>query len=143
FADRVVQLAAPGATVWVHDYQLQLVPQMVRSVRPDVHIGFFLHIPFPAYGLFLQLPWRRQVLEGLLGADVIGFQRVQDAINFRTVVRRLLKFPIRQNQVLVPTASLGESSSAPGSEAWLNNHVVNRYYRDVTVKEFPISIDTQ
>src|SRR5690606_32806889 len=75
--------------------------------------------------------------------DVIGFQRVQDAINFRTVVRRLLKFPIRQNQVLVPTASLGESSSAPGSEAWLNNHVVNRYYRDVTVKEFPISIDTQ
>ena len=61
--------------VWVHDYQLQLVPAMLRELRPDLRIGFFLHIPFPPAELFQQLPWRRQLLEGLLGADVVGFQR--------------------------------------------------------------------
>ena len=65
--------------MWVQDYQLQLVPAMLRQERPDLTIGYFHHIPFPAYGLYSQLPWRRQVLEGLLGADVIGFQRVADA----------------------------------------------------------------
>ena len=62
--------ARPGATVWVQDYQLQLVPQMLRAARPDLTIGFFNHIPFPAYGIFSQLPWRTQIIEGLLGADV-------------------------------------------------------------------------
>ena len=59
-------------TVWVHDYQLQLVPAMVRELRPDVRIGWFNHIPFPPVELFAQLPWRRAVLEGLLGADFLG-----------------------------------------------------------------------
>ena len=61
FAQAAVDQAAPGATVWVHDYQLQLVPQMVREQRSDVRIGFFNHIPFPGYEIFAQLPWRRQV----------------------------------------------------------------------------------
>ena len=67
--------AAEGATVWVHDYQLQLVPRMLRGLRPDLRIGFFNHIPFPGYEIFAQLPWRRQIVEGLLGADLLGFQR--------------------------------------------------------------------
>ena len=58
----------------MHDYQLQLVPQMLRELRPDLRIGFYLHIPFPPAELFQQLPWRRQILEGLLGADLVGFQ---------------------------------------------------------------------
>ena len=74
FADKAAEVAAEGATVWVQDYQLQLVPQMLRKQRPDLRIGFFLHIPFPPAELFSQLPWRRQILEGLLGADLIGFQ---------------------------------------------------------------------
>ena len=74
FADRAAEVAAEGATVWVQDYQLQLVPQMLRASRPDLRIGFYLHIPFPPAELFSQLPWRRQILEGLLGADLIGFQ---------------------------------------------------------------------
>ena len=74
FADAAAEVAAEGATVWVQDYQLQLVPAMLRELRPDLRIGFFLHIPFPPAELFSQLPWRRQILEGLLGADLVGFQ---------------------------------------------------------------------
>ena len=66
----------------------QLVPQMLRQLRPDVHIGFFLHIPFPPIELFMQLPWRREILAGLLGADLIGFQVTQAASNFSRMARR-------------------------------------------------------
>ncbi|HEV2087070.1 MAG TPA: malto-oligosyltrehalose synthase, partial [Cryptosporangiaceae bacterium] len=74
FADEAVAKAAQGATVWVHDYQLQLVPEMVRRQRPDLRIGFFLHIPFPGSGQFANLPreWGDRILRGLLGADLVG-----------------------------------------------------------------------
>src|SRR6201993_2551650 len=88
FAQAAVDQAAPGATIWVHDYQLQLVPQMIREQRADVRIGFFNHIPFPGYEIFAQLPWRRQVVNGLLGADLLGFQRRSDATNFLRACRR-------------------------------------------------------
>lgn len=90
FATAIAAVAAPGATVWVHDYQLQLVPAMVRAIRPDVRIGWFNHIPFPPVELFSQLPWRRALIEGLLGADFLGFQRPADAGNFLRCCRRLL-----------------------------------------------------
>ena len=64
----------PGATVWVHDYHLQLVPTMLRALRPDVRIGFFLHIPFPPAGAVRAASVAREMLEGLLGADLVGFQ---------------------------------------------------------------------
>ena len=64
FAEAAAAQAAPGATVWVHDYQLQLVPGMLRELRSDVRIGFFTHIPFPGYEIFAQLPWRRQIVAG-------------------------------------------------------------------------------
>ena len=116
FADAAVAAVAPGGIVWVHDYQLQLVPAMVRESRPDVRIGYFHHIPFPAYGIFAQLPWRTQVLEGLLGADVIGFQRVQDVRNFRVSLKRLLGLDTK-----VGRSSVGD--------------------REVLTQAFPISID--
>lgn len=87
FAARAAEIAAPNATVWVHDYQLQLVPRLLRAMRPDVRIGFFLHIPFPPQELFNQLPWRRSLLEGLLGADLVGFQGVDAVNNFVRLVR--------------------------------------------------------
>ncbi len=82
FAEYAGRAARRGATVWVQDYHLQLVPRMLRSRRPDLRIGFFLHIPFPPEELFLRLPWRRQILDGVLGADVVGFQSKRDAANF-------------------------------------------------------------
>lgn len=75
FCDAVARIARPGDIVWVHDYQLMLLPQLLREKIPDISIGFFLHIPFPAFEIFSLLPrkWRRGILDGLLGADFIGF----------------------------------------------------------------------
>jgi trehalose 6-phosphate synthase len=99
FARAIAGVAAPGATVWVHDYQLQLVPAMLRAIRPDVRIGWFNHIPFPPVELFAQLPWRRALVEGLLGADFLGFQRTADAENFLRCCRRLLGMATKADTV--------------------------------------------
>ncbi|MEO8749896.1 trehalose-6-phosphate synthase [Dermatophilaceae bacterium Sec6.4] len=90
FAQRIADVASQGATVWVHDYQLQLVPALLRELRPDVRIGWFDHIPFPPVELFMQLPGREEILRGLLGADFLGFQRGGDAQNFLRACDRLL-----------------------------------------------------
>jgi trehalose 6-phosphate synthase len=90
FADAAAEVAAEGATVWVQDYQLQLVPAMLREQRPDLRIGFFLHIPFPPIELFMQMPLRAEILRGLLGADLIGFQQRLAAQNFVRLARHLL-----------------------------------------------------
>jgi len=101
FADAAAEHANHGATVWVHDYQLQLVPQMLRERRPDLRIGFFLHIPFPPTELYQRLPWRRQVLQGLLGADLVGFQRPGAAANFVRLCRSLLGLRTQRNAIRV------------------------------------------
>ena len=88
YARAAARAANPGDVVWVHDYHLQLVPAMVRQIRPDVRIGFFLHIPFPPEEIFAWLPWRREILEGLLGADVVGFQTHSAVRNFSRLARR-------------------------------------------------------
>jgi trehalose 6-phosphate synthase len=119
FAAAAAEVAAEGATVWVQDYQLQLVPGMLRELRPDLRIGFFLHIPFPPVELFIQLPWREQIVRGLLGADLIGFHTPGGARNFRQLSTRLA----------------GATAAGHGDVA----------YRGRTVKlgAFPISIDYQ
>ncbi|MPZ94449.1 MAG: trehalose-6-phosphate synthase [Propionibacteriales bacterium] len=119
FARKAAETAAPGAVVWVHDYQLQLVPQMLRELRPDLRIGFFLHIPFPPTELFLQVPWRRQIIEGLLGADLVGFQVPGAAANFVRLVRNLTGNKTHRDRVTL----------ADG--------------RVVHAKAYPISIDSQ
>jgi trehalose 6-phosphate synthase len=88
YAEAAASVAAENAVVWVHDYHLQLVPQLLRRMRPDLRIGFFLHVPFPPQELFAQLPWRREILQGLLGADVVGFQTKTGASNFTGLAKR-------------------------------------------------------
>ncbi|MCW2579566.1 MAG: otsA, partial [Blastococcus sp.] len=116
FAERTAAVAAQGAIVWVHDYQLQLVPALLRQQRPDLTIGFFLHIPFPPYELFTQLPWRSAIVEGLLGADLVGFQRPAAAQNFVQLARRLHDLPAR-------------------------GQLIDYDGRTVAARAFPISID--
>lgn len=99
FAEAAVAAVQPGGVVWVHDYQLQLVPALVRAQRSDVRVVFFNHIPFPAPELFAQLPWRTHILEGLLGADVVGFQRQGDAQNFARACCTLLQAQVRGEQI--------------------------------------------
>jgi trehalose 6-phosphate synthase len=120
FAAATAEVAAQGATVWVQDYQLQLLPAMLRELRPDLRIGFFLHIPFPPTELFMQLPWRRRIVEGLLGADLVGFHTPGGARNFRLLAARL-----------------ADGQAGPG-----RNEVT---FKDRVVKlgAFPISIDSK
>jgi trehalose 6-phosphate synthase/phosphatase len=87
FADAVIDELRPGDLVWVHDYHLMLVPRMIRERRPDARIGFFLHIPFPAPEVFRILPWRRELLMGVLGADLAGFHTLSYARHFASAVR--------------------------------------------------------
>ena len=113
FAEHAADRAAKDATVWVHDYQLQLVPQMLRELRPDLHIGFFLHIPFPPAELFQQLPWRRQILEGLLGADLVGFQLPGGAQNFVRLVRQRVGHKTHRDLVYLPDERTVRAAAFP------------------------------
>ena len=88
FAESAAAALRPGDAAWVHDYQLQLVPAMLRELRPATSIGFFLHIPFPPVEVFARLPWRRQIIEGLLGADVVAFQTELARNNFARAAHR-------------------------------------------------------
>ncbi|TWP46113.1 trehalose-6-phosphate synthase [Lentzea tibetensis] len=101
YADAVTRVAAPGAVVWVHDYQLQLVPAMLRALRPDLRIGFFLHIAQPPVELFGQLPEREETLRGLLGADLVGFQHPRGVSNFLRLCTELLGLEVGTDSVVV------------------------------------------
>lgn len=90
FAEVTAETIGRDDVAWVQDYQLQLVPQMLRDLRSVHRIGFYLHIPFPPVELFAKLPWRGQVLEGLLGADVLAFQSRSSRTNFAVAARRLV-----------------------------------------------------
>ncbi|MCP2251895.1 trehalose 6-phosphate synthase [Prauserella aidingensis] len=125
FAEAAAAVAGDGATVWVQDYQLQLVPTMLRELRPDLRIGFFLHIPFPPVELFMQLPWRAEIVRGLIGADLVGFHRPGGAQNFLWLARQLIGLEPSRGSVGV--------RSRPG--------MVQVDDRTVRVGAFPISID--
>jgi trehalose 6-phosphate synthase/phosphatase len=90
FCSAVLELLRPGDKVWIHDYHLLLLPQLVLKERPEAPIGFFLHIPFPSFEIFRLLPWRRPLLEGMLGADLVGFHTYDYVRHFVTSVRSLL-----------------------------------------------------
>lgn len=89
FAEVVCNIIEEGDLVWIHDYHLMLLPQMVRQQHPNTPIGFFLHIPFPSYEIFRVLPWRKQILLGLLGADQIGFHAFGYMRHFLSAVYRI------------------------------------------------------
>ncbi|PCJ93379.1 MAG: bifunctional alpha,alpha-trehalose-phosphate synthase (UDP-forming)/trehalose-phosphatase [Flavobacteriaceae bacterium] len=99
FADAIIAQTDENDTIWVHDYQLMLVPQMIKEKRPDAIIGFFLHIPFPSYEIFRTLPWRDEVLRGLLGSDLIGFHTYDYERHFLSSVRRLLELDVSFNEI--------------------------------------------
>lgn len=100
FADAVLQNYSPGDIIWVHDYQLLLVPKLIRQRVPDAVIGFFLHIPFPSYEIFRIFPWREQLLEGILGASLVGFHTYDYERHFLSSVKRILSLEVRFNEVV-------------------------------------------
>jgi trehalose 6-phosphate synthase/phosphatase len=116
FKEAILKVAEPGDTIWIHDYQLLLLPALVRNELPDVSIGFFLHIPFPSNEMFRLIPWRYELLEGMLGADLIGFHTFDDVRHFLNTVNRIL--PV--------------SSSA---------NIITSGDRSIVAESFPMGID--
>ncbi len=104
FCEELVKTIKPGDFVWIHDYQLMLLPEMIRQRVPDATIGFFLHIPFPSFEIFRLLPrnWRESVIKGLLGADLIGFHTNDYTQNFIKSVRRTTGYECQQNTIYTP-----------------------------------------
>lgn len=116
FAEALIAELRPGDALWVHDYQLMLVPGLVRAKFPELSIGFFLHIPFPSFELFrlLPAPWRNEIIEGLLGASLVGFHTHDYAAHFLTSVLRTVgcehqlgSITLRDRVVKVDTFPMG------------------------------------
>ncbi len=116
FAEAVAEVLRPDDLVWVHDYQLMLVPQLIRERFPEIPIGFFLHIPFPSWEVFRMLPrtWRVEIIEGLLGASLVGFHTHDYTRDFLTSVLRTAGYEhqlgtlsLRERVVKVDTFPMG------------------------------------
>jgi trehalose 6-phosphate synthase/phosphatase len=114
FAEEVLAVSEDGDTIWVHDYQLLLLPQLIREKRPNSTIGFFLHIPFPSYESFRLLPWRRELLNGMLGSDFLGFHTYDDMRHFLSSVNRLAglgndngRITVNNRQVMADALPMG------------------------------------
>lgn len=121
FADAILEVAAPGDRIWVHDYHLLLVPGMVREQLPDASIGFFQHIPFPSFEIFRILPWRNELLTGMLGADLIGFHTQDDVDHFVEAIGNITEAAVIDTSIL-------------SNEILIDD-------RTVTVNAFPMGID--
>jgi trehalose 6-phosphate synthase/phosphatase len=108
FCEKIAALYRPGDIIWIHDYHLMLLPGMLRRKLPDAMIGFFLHIPFPSFELFRMLPgsWRKDILEGMLGADLVGFHTNTYAQHFLKSVTRLLGYENALRSILTHERSV-------------------------------------
>lgn len=110
FAEAAAAEAAPGAVVWVHDYNLWLVPGYLRTLRPDVKISFFHHTPFPNADIFNVLPWRKEILESLLACDAVGFHIPRYVNNFVSAARSLLEVETLKREKVKPELASGTSA---------------------------------
>src|SRR5687768_14445193 len=108
FSNKIAEVYQPGDIIWVHDYHLMLVPNMLRSELPNASIGFFLHIPFPSFELFRLLPnkWRTDILTGLLGADLIGFHTNNYVQYFLKSVQQILGYDNNLRLITTPERSI-------------------------------------
>lgn len=101
FRDAVLEQLQPGDLVWIHDYQLMLLPQLLREAAPEARIGFFLHIPFPSSAVLRILPRREEVMRGLLGADYIAFHTYSYLQHFRSSTLRILGLDSQMDRIEV------------------------------------------
>jgi trehalose 6-phosphate synthase/phosphatase len=101
FGGVISRIAQKDDIIWVHDYHLMLLPKMIREMLPEVAIGFFNHIPFPSFEIFRLLPWREEILEGLLGSDLIGFHTDDYTRHFLSSVHRLLGYEYHLGEIHV------------------------------------------
>lgn len=101
FCDIISEIANANNIIWIHDYHLMLLPKLIREKLPNAKMGFFLHIPFPSFEIFRLLSWRREILDGLLGADLIGFHTYSYVKHFLESVRRILGYEHTYGEIIV------------------------------------------
>ncbi|MBC8472186.1 MAG: bifunctional alpha,alpha-trehalose-phosphate synthase (UDP-forming)/trehalose-phosphatase [Planctomycetes bacterium] len=101
FCDEIIKQITKDDIIWVHDYQLMLLPKMIREQLPEAHIGFFLHIPFPSFELLRNLPWRTEILEGILGSDLMGFHEYDYVRHFLSSVYRICGHEHQLNKLII------------------------------------------
>lgn len=99
FAEVVIENLEDGDTVWVHDYQLLLLPHLIKEQRPNTNIGFFLHIPFPSFEIFRTFPKREEILRGMLGADLLGFHTYDYERHFLSSIKRIIRLDVNFNNI--------------------------------------------
>jgi len=104
FCEAVLKIVQPGDVIWIHDYHLMLLPRLLKEQRPENPVGFFLHIPFPVFELFRTLPveWCTEILQGLLGADLIGFHTYDYTEYFLRCVLRILGYEHNMGNIYTP-----------------------------------------
>lgn len=125
FKDAITSVLEPGDIIWVHDYQLLMLPSMIREEHEEVTIGFFQHIPFPSFELFRLIPWREELLKGMLGADLLGFHTYDDARHFLTSASRLLQVQCTSNTILYNDRSIVVESFPMGIDAEKFESIIN------------------
>lgn len=141
FADLIIENTEQEDQVWIHDYQLLLVPQMVREKLPDVKIGFFLHIPFPSFEVFRTLPWREEILKGMLGADLIGFHTYDYERHFLSSVQRLLHCDLSFNTIHYETRNVNVDSFPMGIDFDKFHNAAQTHLNSKEKSEVQLSLD--
>lgn len=131
FCDKVIEVARPDDIIWVHDYHLMLLPQLLRQHLPHNQIGFFLHIPFPSYELIRTLPWRKEILEGLLGADLVGFHTFEYLRHFTSSISRILNLEPKLGRVYKENRVIQIDSFPMG----IDYHKFNNAIKDEAVQK--------
>ena len=134
FAEAACEEAADDAIIWVHDYNLWLVPAFIRKIKPNVKIAFFHHTPFPAADVFNILPWREEILDSLLDSDIVGFHIPRYSENFAGVARSLRGAEITERKAVEPIFT---SSGLPLSEPSVVT-TLKHNGREVFVDTWPI-----
>ncbi len=117
FCEVIAKYAEPDDTIWVHDYQLLLLPELIRAIHPNISIGFFLHIPFPSVELFRLLPWRNELLSGMLGADLLGFHTFNDVRHFLDSATQFLPVTSSANMITLDERILVAESFPMGIDS--------------------------
>ncbi len=138
FAEAAAAEAAEGAVVWVHDYNLWLVPGYLRTLRPDVKISFFHHTPFPNADIFNVLPWRKEILESLLACDVVGFHIPRYVNNFVSAARSLLEVDTVKREKVKP--EMNAETSALSEQSVVTE--LEYEGRTVRLQASPVGVDT-
>lgn len=100
FAEKALEYCEDGDTIWVHDYQLMMVPELIKKEKPNATIGFFLHIPFPSNEIFRIFPWREELLRGVLGSDLIGMHTYDYERHFLSSIKRILGLEVHFNEII-------------------------------------------